>query len=75
MTSRAIRLPNGNLLIITASQDGATAAEIPVEIGPEHPEYARWLTVAEPAQGPAFFEDRRTWIPREEDLTPEGWRS
>ncbi len=75
MAQRAIRLTNGNLLIPVPNAQGAYTGESLVEISPDHPNYARWLAVAEPGERPASCKDRRTWIPREEDLTPEGWRS
>jgi hypothetical protein len=43
---RAIRLPNGNLLIPVEADDSGTDAGL-AEIGPEHPEYGKWLAVAE----------------------------
>jgi hypothetical protein len=75
MANRAIRLSNGNLLVSGELQGPATPGEACVEIGPEHPDYARWLAIADPGESPPDFKDRRTWIPREDDLTPEGWRS
>jgi hypothetical protein len=69
---RAIRLLNGNLLIPV--EKGGAGPDL-AEIGPEHPEYGTWLAFAQPGEDPRPFKDRRTWIPREEDLTPDGWRS
>jgi hypothetical protein len=43
---RAIRLPNGNLLIPVEADGSGTDAGL-AEIGPEHPEYGKWLVVAE----------------------------
>jgi hypothetical protein len=45
---RAIQLPNGNLLIpllLPDPEDGFALAEI----GPDHPDYGRWLAVNEAA--------------------------
>jgi hypothetical protein len=46
---RAIHLPNGNLLIPVESEDGSAGL---AEIGPEHPDYGRWLAVAEDGEDP-----------------------
>jgi hypothetical protein len=47
---RAILLPNGNLLIPTGSRD---PDEDPVtEIGPDDPDYGKWLAVAERGEDP-----------------------
>jgi hypothetical protein len=74
---RAILLPNGNLLIPVAAEqaDDTDAGEGLREIGPDHPDYGHWLALAQPGEDPRKFKDRRTWIPREEDLSPEGWRN
>jgi hypothetical protein len=68
----AIRLPNDILLIPVETADGGQSL---AEIGPGHPDYGTWLAGAEPGEDPRPFKDRRTWIPRESDLTPDGWRS
>jgi hypothetical protein len=75
MAHQTIRLTNGNLLIPIPNAHGDYTCDSLVEISPDHPDYARWLAGAEPGERPALCKDRRTWIPREEDLTPEGWRS
>jgi hypothetical protein len=43
---RAIRLPNGNLLIPVEADDSGTDGGL-AEIGLEHPDYGKWLAVAE----------------------------
>ncbi len=48
---RAIRLPNGNLLVPVEPADPGGAPDL-VEIGPGHPGYARWLAVAEDGDDP-----------------------
>jgi hypothetical protein len=56
---RAILLPNGNLLIPTASKDPEDDAV--TEITPDDPDYGKWLALAERG------EDPRTRKPEEED--------
>jgi hypothetical protein len=48
---RAILLPNGNLLVPVPPSD-LDEPEGPAlqEIGPEHPDYGRWLARAEPGE-------------------------
>ncbi len=73
---RAILLPNGKLLVPTESGPSDDTGTEPFrEIGPDHPEYGHWLALSTPGPDPRPFKERRTWIPREEDLSPEGWRS
>jgi hypothetical protein len=50
---RAIPLPNGNLLVPVEAEDGGTGL---AEIGPEHPEYGRWLAFAEDGEDPRLRE-------------------
>ncbi len=75
----AILLPDGKLLIPAEAVPGddTDAGDRFHEIGPEHADYGRWLALARPGPDPRNFPavDRRTWIPREADLPPEGWRS
>jgi hypothetical protein len=48
---RAIRLPNGNLLVPIETDD-ADGGDGLAEIGPGHPEYGKWLAVAEDGEDP-----------------------
>jgi hypothetical protein len=50
---KAILLPNGRLLIPRPPED-VDEPEGPAvqEIGPEHPDFGRWLAMAEPGEGP-----------------------
>jgi hypothetical protein len=48
---RAIRLPNGHLLIPVEADDPDSGTGL-AEISPEHPEYGRWLAVAEHGEDP-----------------------
>ena len=50
----AIRLPNGNLLIPAEAEpvDDTDAGDGLHEIGPDHPEYGRWLALAEDGEDP-----------------------
>jgi hypothetical protein len=48
---RAIHLPNGNLLV-PVEADNPDRGDGLAEIGPEHPEYDRWLTFAEDGEDP-----------------------
>jgi hypothetical protein len=48
---RAIHLPNGNLLIPVEADDADGSDEL-TEIGPDHPEYGKWLAVAEDGEDP-----------------------
>ncbi len=50
---RAILLPSGNLLVPVPPAD-LDEPEGPAvqEIGPEHPDYCRWLALAEPGEDP-----------------------
>jgi hypothetical protein len=50
---RAILLPNGNLLISRPPEDlDEPEGSAVQEIGPEHPDFARWLAMAEPGEDP-----------------------
>jgi hypothetical protein len=55
---RAIRLPNGNLLVPVEADDPDSGTDL-AEIEPEHLEYGKWLAVAEDGEDPR---------PREESL-------
>ena len=46
---RAIRLPNGNLLIPVELEDSADGM---AEIGPDQPGYSKWLPFAEDGEDP-----------------------
>lgn len=46
-----IRLPNGSLLIPVEGDDPDAGIRVR-EIGPDHPEYARWLDFAEAGEDP-----------------------
>jgi len=48
---RAIRLPSGRLLIITEADDPDRDFDV-AEIGPDHPDYGRWLAVSEEGESP-----------------------
>jgi hypothetical protein len=50
---RAVLLPNGNLLVPKppADLDEPEGPDV-LEIGPDHPDYGRWLSVAEPGEDP-----------------------
>jgi hypothetical protein len=48
---RAIQLPNRNLLIPVESDDPDAGASLR-EIGADHPDYSRWLALAEPGEDP-----------------------
>jgi hypothetical protein len=48
---RATLLPNGNLLIPVELDDPDEGAGLR-EIGPDHPDYSRWLALAEPGEDP-----------------------
>jgi hypothetical protein len=60
---RAIRLPNGNLLVPVEADDSGADAGV-AEIGPEHPEYGKWLAVAEDEEGPRPVEVVQGFWPR-----------
>jgi len=47
----AIRLPNGNLLIPVEGDEPDAGVRVR-EIGPDHPEYGRWLDFAEAGEDP-----------------------
>jgi hypothetical protein len=51
---RAVRLPNGNLLIPAEAEppDDTDAGDRLREIGPDHAEYGRWLAFAEAGEDP-----------------------
>jgi len=51
---RAIRLPNGNLLTPVEAEpaDDTDAGDRMHEIGPDHPEYGKWLAFAEDGEDP-----------------------
>jgi hypothetical protein len=50
---RAVLLPNGNLLVPRppADLDEPEGPDV-LEIGPDHPDYGRWLSVAEGGADP-----------------------
>jgi hypothetical protein len=48
---RTILLPNGNVLIPADPADPDDGPGV-VEIGPEHPEFGKWLAAAEPGEDP-----------------------
>jgi hypothetical protein len=48
---RAIRLPNGNLLI-PADPDDPDAGGALVELGLDDPGYGAWLAISEPGEDP-----------------------
>ena len=48
---RALRLPNGNLLIPVEPADPGDS-DGSAEIGPDHPDYGRWLACAEDEEDP-----------------------
>jgi hypothetical protein len=53
VTLRAIRLPDGKLLVpVESGLADDTGADPFREIGPEHPEYGRRLALAEPGEDP-----------------------
>ncbi len=44
---RAIKLPNGNLLVPYRADDGhGLIGDAMIEIGPDHPDYKDWLPFA-----------------------------
>jgi hypothetical protein len=47
----AILLPSGKVLVPVEAADPEDAIALR-EIGPEHPDYARWLASAEPGEDP-----------------------
>jgi hypothetical protein len=53
---RALRLPNGNLLIPIEAIDPDDGSGL-TEIGPEHPEYGRWFPFAEEGEDPRPSEE------------------
>jgi hypothetical protein len=50
---RAILLPNGKLLVpVELGPTDDTGADPIREVGPEHPEYGRWLALSTPGGRP-----------------------
>ena len=48
---RALRLPSGNLLIPVEADDPGEGFGL-AEIGPDHPDYGKWLIFAEDGEDP-----------------------
>jgi hypothetical protein len=48
---RAIRLPNGKLLV-PIEGDNSDRGDGLAELGPEHPEYDRWLALPDDGEDP-----------------------
>jgi hypothetical protein len=59
MAMKAILLPNGRLLLPRPPED-LDEPEGPAvqEIGPDHPDFGRWLATAEPGEDPRGKGDR-----------------
>ena len=55
---RAIRLPNGNLLIPVEPEDPSDSDGL-AEIGPDHPGYGKWLPLVEDGEDPRPRRTRR----------------